>query len=238
MADKHLGDLLSFVRDYSSGQMSSDRRCVYVVINFNWESTSFTSECTFQNLQGKMEPLEESLPLRDVHKLLLKGKEKTKIEGLTKWNLIQCQFDSEGNFKHSVSWSEPKVRHVQYDLEDEIEAGINEPDVSKKLIIRDVHSRYSLKPFYYINRPEVGIKPIVKQMIEEGSELDMVDFDLIDFNQPKWKELDDLVVARTKEDSQFRMMLDGDWDNVKRRFTTAKFTYIFNGHHFPFDIPL
>lgn len=234
---------LSRVHDFLHEVMRDNWNRAKVRIYFKWDTGALSVKMSFIDVEGVEGVIEDRLSLFKVRKDILEIKKMTIAQHLPKWNFLEYSLDKQTGTGYKVYWNqEEETRRnpvIEYDEESEIEsrihASINQAD---KLIIRDDKSEYSLKPFYFIKRVDRGIRAIVHEMIVEGSELDLEDFELIDFNQYRWRDLEKIVREKMSLDPEFKMMLDGDWDTKNERFTMAKFKYVFKGVEYPFDIPL
>ena len=163
--------------------------------------------------------------------------------GGEKWNVLLFECSKNGNRSLTVSWDQEL--EASYNPDDDIDrdsradAELFDPhNIAKMPIQADHTTPNSIIPFYFIRRPQIGIKEIVRLMIDHGSELEMSDYELFNFEDPIWAKLDQLVVEKKAEDPDFKMMLEGDWDAENRRFTMARFTYVFKGVEFPFNVPM
>jgi len=219
-----------------------------VELFFYWESGGFRLDHFYHDKQGERKKFPGSLNKRGISQRgLLKATEALKKLTIQndqeKWNVLAFQLGANRNERLKVHWDQNLENEynpqVEPDRDSLIDARLSSPDyLESKVLRQDFDSKSSTRPYYFIQKPEVGIVEIVRSMIEEGSELQMVDFELIDFGKSKWGELEELVKSGKERDSEFKMMLDGDWDSVNRRYMNAKFTYMLEGQEYNFEILL
>lgn len=234
--------------DFLNELIGDDWQSASIRIFFFWKSGAFRLDHFYMDVSGEQRKSEGSIIDRDISTdPILKGlidlKNLTIEMNQAKWNVFEFDISKNDNEKLNVYWDSEKETLLNPTLEPDedsfADALLNAPELlAKKLIRMDYTSDDSLKPWYYIQNVEVGIKSIVQEMIEEGSELEMRDFELIDFNRSSWRELEKLIQTKVLEDSEFKIMLDGTWDRINRRYSKARFTYNFKGTASSFDIEL
>lgn len=243
-ADAYYHFFSSFLEELIEDQWQSASLRIF----FFWEDMSFQIGHFYVDLNGNRQKslvsiIKRGISTDSLEEGLEELKKLTIEKGLPKWNVFEFDILVTGNSRLDVYWSEEKEMInnpiLEPDEDSLADALLSDPEMlANKMLRMDYTSEYSLKPYYYVQHFGTGIKAIVKEMVKEGSAFDEDDFELIDFDQPRWYELETLVREKGSEDSEFRIMLDGNWGKLNRRFTTAKFRYIYKGDTYPFDIDL
>lgn len=234
--------------DFLEELILNDWEQATVNIFYFWIEERYIVDHHYLDKEGNEQKEYESLLNRkdaipDLSDTLNLLKDLTLKSGGEKWNVLQFKYSKSGDLSIIVSWDqELELRNNPDDpveRDSRADAELFDPhNIAKMPIESDHTSPNSIMPFYFIRRPQLGIKKIVRLMIEHGSELEMDDYEQLDFEDPVWARLDQLVVEKKAQDPDFKMMLDGDWDPEKRRHTMARFTYVFKGKEYPFNIPM